>query len=339
MKIVGISMIGNDADIVEPFVRHNLRLLDHLVIIVHCARDGTGEILNALQAEGQPLTLVVDDEPAYLQGERTTWLARQAYAALGPDFVFPIDVDEFLVPAERATIEATLESLPPAAPAARVRLRTFVVTTNDPADEPNPLRRIRYRPRDEPKVSKIVLTPAFSADPALIIDHGNHALLRIGSSAGQLRLPSAAPLELAHYPVRSAVQLMNKTIIGYLAHLAAGRSGVEAERVATHWRRCYEDVVHRAATREMNEQQLIAWFHGRRDTEVRDEELVCDPTPTPDAMRYAYLIHNDAYSTLARFTEAVIRRRPANLDGVRFEHAPASPATNDPPPGRVAGAS
>jgi len=30
MKIVGISMIRNDADIVEPFMRHALRILDHL---------------------------------------------------------------------------------------------------------------------------------------------------------------------------------------------------------------------------------------------------------------------------------------------------------------------
>jgi len=66
MKIVGISMIGNDADIVEPFVRHNLGLFEHLVVIVHCARDGTGEILNALQGEGLSLTLVIDDAYATL---------------------------------------------------------------------------------------------------------------------------------------------------------------------------------------------------------------------------------------------------------------------------------
>ena len=38
-------MIRNDADIVEPFVRHTLRVLDHLFVVVHCPQDGTGEIL------------------------------------------------------------------------------------------------------------------------------------------------------------------------------------------------------------------------------------------------------------------------------------------------------
>src|SRR5258706_11986608 len=101
MKIVGISMIRNDADIVEPFVRHTLRVLDHLFIIVHSPEDGTDGILKALHAEGLPMTLVFDDEPAFLQGERLTWLARQACAAIGPDFLFPLDADEFIVPGDR----------------------------------------------------------------------------------------------------------------------------------------------------------------------------------------------------------------------------------------------
>ena len=82
LNLVGISMIRNDADIVEAFVRHCCRLLDHLFVIVHSPEDGTGEILKALHAEGLPMTLVLDDEPAFLQGERLTWLARQAQAAL-----------------------------------------------------------------------------------------------------------------------------------------------------------------------------------------------------------------------------------------------------------------
>ncbi len=161
LKIAVISMIRNDADIVEAFVRHSLRLLDHLFVIVHCPEDGTGEILQALHAEGLPMTLILDDEPAFLQGERLTCLARQAQAALPSDFIFPLDADEFLVSAERDAIDRALGALPPGAPAARLRLCTFVPTADDPVDEVNPLRRIRYRLRGEPKVQKVVLTKAF----------------------------------------------------------------------------------------------------------------------------------------------------------------------------------
>jgi hypothetical protein len=330
MKIVGISMIRNDADIVEPFVRHALRILDHLFIVVHCPHDGTGEILNALHAEGLPMTLVFDAEPAFLQGERLTWLAREAWTAIEPDFVFPLDADEFIVPDDRATIEAALKLLPADAPAGRIRLRTYLPTAEDAADEANPLRRIRYRPREDSGTDKIVLTRAFAADPALVLDHGNHGLLRIGARADQLRVPRLKQLALAHYPVRSAAQVTNKTVIGYLAHLAAGRPRPEELRLATHWRRCYEEMVLEGATDGMTEAQLMAWFHGRHNVVPHAAALLCDPTPAPDALRYAHLAHNDAYATLARFAEALIRSRPGKLEGARFEHAADAPAQAEP---------
>ena len=329
MKIVGISMIRNDADIVEPFVRHTLRLFDHLFVIVHCPEDGSGEILKALHSEGLPMTLVFYGEPAFLQGEGLTWLAREAHAALHPDFLFPLDADEFVVPADRGVIESALSELPAGVPAARIRLRTFVPTDEDPNNEPNPVRRIRYRSRSETKVHKAVLTAAFATDPMLVLDHGNHGLLRIGALAQQLPVPPLRQLALAHYPVRSAAQVTNKTIVGYLAHLAAGRPNVEEQRLATHWRRCFEEMVMHGATRGMTDAQLMAWFHGRPALSHQGE-LVCDPTPAPDPLRYEHLVHNDAYATLARFAEALIRARPGHLDGVRFDHGPEPTAVATP---------
>ena len=335
MKIVGISMIRNDADIVEPFVRHALGVLDHLFVIVHCPQDGSSEILSALHAEGLPMTLVFRRRTRLSAGRAPHLLAREVCATFQPDYIFPLDADEFIVPSERTVIEDALAPLPQDAVAAKVRLRTFVMTSEDPADEANPLRRIRFRPRNEPKTHKVVLTLAFAADPTLVIDHGNHGLLRIGAFTGKLHFPPLPQLALAHYPVRSAAQLMNKTIVGYLAHIAASRPGVEEQHLATHWRRCYEEMILQGATLEMTELELVARFHGRQDTLVRADELVCDPTPAVDALRYSHLVRNDAYSTLARFTEALIRSRPGDLDGSRFEHgsdgasAAASPDTTD----------
>ena len=250
MNLAAISMIGNDADVVEAFVRHTLRLLDHLFVIVHCAHDGTREILGALQAEGMPITLVLDDEPAFLQGERLTWLAREAYKAVRCDFIFPLDADEFILPPERNVIEAALGSLPPGALTGRVPLRTFVPTSEDPSDEPHPLRRIGHHARNDDPVFKVVLTAAFAASPDWVIDHGNHGIACIGEPR-RTRTPRLPQLALAHYPVRSAAQIMNKTILGYLAHLAAGRPEVEQRRVATHWRRVYEEIILNGVTRGM----------------------------------------------------------------------------------------
>jgi hypothetical protein len=49
----------------------------------------------------------------------------------------------------------------------------------------------------------------------LVIDRGNHGLLRIGALEHQLPLPSVPQLALAHYPVRSAAQLMTRPSLGF----------------------------------------------------------------------------------------------------------------------------
>jgi hypothetical protein len=41
MRVVGITMVKNEADIIEAFVRHNLRFLDALVVVEHASADGT----------------------------------------------------------------------------------------------------------------------------------------------------------------------------------------------------------------------------------------------------------------------------------------------------------
>ena len=57
MKIASISMVKNEADIIESFVRHTLRFVDVMYIIDHLSTDNTWIILNNLQAEGLPLIL------------------------------------------------------------------------------------------------------------------------------------------------------------------------------------------------------------------------------------------------------------------------------------------
>ena len=60
MRIVGVAMVRNEADIVEAFVRHNLTQVDALTVVDHGSTDGTSEILAALVAEGLPLALERD---------------------------------------------------------------------------------------------------------------------------------------------------------------------------------------------------------------------------------------------------------------------------------------
>src|ERR1700675_2044906 len=96
MRLLGVAMARNEADVIEAFVRHNLALLDGLTIVDHGSLDGTSEILGKLQDEGLPLRVKFDPILALRQLETMTRLAREALANDGADFVLALDADEFL---------------------------------------------------------------------------------------------------------------------------------------------------------------------------------------------------------------------------------------------------
>ena len=54
-KRVGLSMVRNESDVIETFIRHNLTLLDELHIVDHNSSDNTREILTLLKQEGLPI--------------------------------------------------------------------------------------------------------------------------------------------------------------------------------------------------------------------------------------------------------------------------------------------
>src|ERR1700732_4975458 len=112
MKLFGAAMLRNEADVVESFVRHNLALLDGLLVVDHGSSDGASEILDALVAEGLPLEVERDASVGYLQSEIMTRTVRNAFTRHGADFVFALDGDEFLRIARRDLLDGVLATLP-----------------------------------------------------------------------------------------------------------------------------------------------------------------------------------------------------------------------------------
>src|SRR4051812_18066628 len=95
MRVTAISMVRNEADVIEAFVRHHAEIVDELVVVDHRSVDGTDETLRALVAEGLPLRVRAEDSPVQRQNVVMTDLMRTA-AADGADWVLPLDADEFL---------------------------------------------------------------------------------------------------------------------------------------------------------------------------------------------------------------------------------------------------
>jgi len=239
MRLYGVTMVRNEADIIETSARHNLSLLDGMIAIDHGSEDGTREILAALQAEGLPLRVETNANPGFFQAELLTRAAREALARERADFVFPLDADEFLKVASRERLEEALAQVPPDEHAA-VHWLTYVPEFTD--GEERALRPVdlRRRLKEERHGSyKAVIGRSF-LKPAQYLISGNHLVddPTLDKPPRHVRLPQDT-VAIAHLPVRSAAQLERKIVLGYRAHLATQPANAQQN---FHWRDLYEEI-------------------------------------------------------------------------------------------------
>jgi hypothetical protein len=288
VRLAGVSIVRNEADIVEAFVRTNLVLLDTMHVAVHRSIDGTREILAALAREGLPLKLYEIPEEAFNQELRTSWLVRQVFASDAADFVFPLDGDEFVRAPDRARLEAELATLPDGA-AGAMQWLTYVPTAADPRVE-HPLMRIEHRVRMSPLTElnldycKATIGRWFAAREDARLLEGNHAVM-VGEEVAAMPLGQVA---VAHYPVRSPEQLARKAAIGWLAQLAK-HPEFESTGIASHWRRIFERL---KAGETLRDEDVRAFVNSYIPPASQGNELVRDPLPHRVATeRHAALRH------------------------------------------------
>lgn len=327
MKLVGIAMVRNEADIIEPFVRHNLAQLDALLIADHRSDDGTAGLLARLQAEGLPIEVQPEHGRAYQQGSVMTRLMRAA-AARGADYVLPLDADEF-IGCDAGSVRAMLAQQPPGA-ALSVPWRTYVPCPDDCSEEPDPVRRITHRLATEVHpMYKVVVPARMAADPELSLNAGSHDLVLNCTGKALRSLRRDHPLFIAHYPVRSAQQLLAKAVRGWLAVLQ------KADRVpgeAYQWSRLYRRV---GEERPLDREELmrLAMDYARFD-EPADVVPALDYAPfaVSAVCRYATGTAVPGLTALlAREAEAMAQQL-GSLARETGKSPPASIATGSPSP-------
>lgn len=93
MKIFGLMMVRNEADIVAVNLLHHFSAgIDCFLVVDNGSSDDTSQILERFARDGR--VKWTRNEGAYRQAEITTELAREA-CSQGADWVIPIDADEF----------------------------------------------------------------------------------------------------------------------------------------------------------------------------------------------------------------------------------------------------
>jgi hypothetical protein len=296
-------MVGNEADVIEAFVRHHVRLLDELVLIVHRPVDETKDILSRLQKEGLPLVLRDTRLGAFRQAEETTPVARELLGKHA-DFVVLLDADEFLRVPDAAYLRRALSALP-ADFFGAWRWQSYVPLPGDDLREPNPVRRIRHRRREEGMdCFKVVLTRNFLREEFSLLE-GNHCVMRSQVDGRGVVAPMMEfkALRLAHFPVRSREQFETKVILGELAKRGAG-TGDPA--LGQHWRKIAETIRDRGGLDAEALCRLAVRYGFPEDSrlDVPAEGLVEDPLAVDFELRYAPAAPRSALQNVLRWLDA-----------------------------------
>ncbi len=230
MTLATVSWVRNEADVIEPFVRHHVALGARMTIVCHRCTDMTLPILRALQTEGLPLTIREDDSPMHLQADCLTEIMRDQSLADACDWILPLDADEFLVASGSKSIEAVFAGLPRDR-VTLLPLRTYVPYPSDDKREANVLKRITHARTFEPRPFSKVLIPRTLLTRDARLTPGSHRLL---DGEGKPAMESlSATLHLAHFPVRTERQLRKKIGNGWMAVIANPK---REESEAFHWR-------------------------------------------------------------------------------------------------------
>jgi hypothetical protein len=140
MKIAGVSVIRDEADIVRISILHHLAIGCHEIRVVdNGSSDRTPEILRKLSRR-HPVLWTRDEGP-FRQSETITELAREA-ARNGADWIVPFDADEFWWPAQGG-LEGVLSAS--SAPVLRAPVVNFVQRRRQHRSTPGALALMTWR--------------------------------------------------------------------------------------------------------------------------------------------------------------------------------------------------
>ncbi|HEY4248767.1 MAG TPA: glycosyltransferase family 2 protein [Lacunisphaera sp.] len=234
MRLVAVSIVKNEADIIEAFVRHTFVWVDYHLIFDHDSTDGTREILGQLQKEGLPLTLFSDDAPGHLQQFRSNHLSRLAAQDHGADWVVPLDGDEIFCGPDRSLLEKCLNDLDSGC-SASLPLLDYLTTTDDDPSLVNSVERLRYSRPQPSSTRKILIPRPLALDGTVSAGKGNHALQRGAEILPDRPLP--ADFHLAHLAQRSPQHQFLRVVRAELQRQSRGRA---ATGLDLHYRLGYQ---------------------------------------------------------------------------------------------------
>ena len=218
MKLVAVTRIRNDEDIVESFVQHHARIVDQHIFLDNASDQNTVDILSEMKDDGYRITAFRSETPVFAEALQNTFLLHRA-AEQGADWVIFLDCDEFVDERYLGTsLRDHLAAVPDSLLCVAAELRNYLPTEHDDEAERIVPRRVQHRDPRPVDMHKVMVRGTLGR-LSTVVERGNHSVTLNGQPVPMRTDPR---LILAHYPARTGWQMLAKAIIGRLKVLAAG---------------------------------------------------------------------------------------------------------------------
>lgn len=223
-RVAAIAMVKNEADIIESFARHILRLADVLLVADHMSTDATPEILTSLREEGLALRWERYRQPGHHQAEVMTGLLWKAIREEQADIILALDADEFPVAEQGGTwLREYLQGLD-REQVYRLPWVRYGLSQPESCQNQFLLSRPLLRRSEAEPLGKVLLGAGAVQAGQLSLSQGNHVAKtpeQAGTVFGVSALPVAQGVHLAHFPKRSRAQQISKTLCMWLSNLSS----------------------------------------------------------------------------------------------------------------------
>lgn len=229
-KIVTLSMIKNEADIVETFVRYTMNFAVKMFFIDNGCTDGSIEILKELINEGFNLEIYSEAQVFYEQFLIENKYIKKISEENEFDFLIPLDIDEFL--ASDNNLLTQIDFLP-TDKVSILKWRTYcILSENSNGFFLDKIVHIRLN--EKVTFTKVILPYNLIKKYNILVNMGHHNI--------ECKLPIQREyienIYIAHFPVRSIEQIQLKIYQGIITQLMSSYHSV----MAFQWRKLREEL-------------------------------------------------------------------------------------------------
>lgn len=231
-KIFTLSMIKNEADIVETFVRYTMNFASKMFFVDNGCSDGSIEILKELIKEGFDIEIFSETQVFYEQFLIENKYIKKISDNYFYDFLIPLDIDEFLA-CDNCLLKQ-IDSLP-VDKVIMIKWRTYCILSENEKTSNFFLDRITHvRLNEEKTFTKVILPYNLVKNNNLLVSMGHHDI----ESKSEIERMYFEEIYIAHFPVRSMEQIQLKIYQGIITQLMSSYHSV----VAFHWRKIQKEL-------------------------------------------------------------------------------------------------